>query len=101
MIHIDAALLAFISGSVIPLVTGAVTKLNAPAGLKAFVSAVLAGAVAVIGYVTDFNGVGTWKQAAAVGFLAWVTHAGSYYGFLKPTGVAPAVQTSTAEVGLG
>lgn len=101
MIHIDAMILALVSGSVIPLVTGIVTKLSASSGLKALVSTTLAGVVAVVGYLTDFNGVGTWKQALVVGLTALIAHAGSYYGVLKPAGISGAVQESTARVGIG
>lgn len=98
---VDTMLLAFISGSVIPLATGLLTKLSAPSGLKAFFSALLAGVTAFVAYVTDFAGVGSWKEAVYVGLAAWVSHAGAYHGFWKPSGVAGAVQGSTATVGIG
>lgn len=101
MIHIDAMILALVTGTVIPIVTGIITKLSASSGLKALVSAVLAGAVAVAGYVGEWNGVGTWKQALVVGLVAFMQHAASYYGLLKPTGIAPAIQETTRGFGLG
>lgn len=99
--HVDALLLSLITGAVIPLLTGVITKLQASSGLKAMVSAFLSGVVAFVGYIVDWNGVGTWQQALVVGLIAFVTQAGSYHGFLKPTGIAPAVQESTAKVGIG
>lgn len=101
MIHLDTALLAFIAGTVIPLATGLLTKLHAPSGLKAFVSAVLSGVTAVVALLTSYAGVVDAKQALFVFFGAWVTQAGTYWGFFKPTGVTQAVQDSTAGVGLG
>lgn len=101
MIHVDAMILALVSGSVIPLVTAIVTKLEAPSGLKALVSTALAGVTALVAYLSDWNGVGTWKEAVVVGLTALIAHAGSYHGVLKPTGIAPAMGQSTAKVGLG
>lgn len=101
MIHVDAMILALVSGSVIPLVTGIVTKMSAPSGLKALVSTILSGVTALVAYLTDWNGVGTWKEALVVGLTALIAHAGSYHGVLKPTGVAPALGQSTGPFGLG
>ena len=98
---VDTLLLAFVSGTVIPLATGILTKAAARPGLKAMISAALSGVTAFVAYLTEFAGVGTWKVALLTGLATWVAHAGSYHGFWKPTGIAAQVQVSTDPVGLG
>jgi hypothetical protein len=98
---IDTMLLAFISGSVIPLATGLLTKVSAKSSLKAALSILLAGVVAVVAYLQKYAGVGTWKEAAFVFMAAVVAQAGTWQGFWKPTGVGPAVANITGDVGVG
>lgn len=101
MIHVDMMLLAFLSGSAIPLATGVLTKITASSGVKAFVSAFLSAVTAIVAYLTEFVGVADLKTTLFVFFTAWVTHAGTYYGFWKPTTISTGVQQSTATVGIG
>lgn len=101
MIELDMTLLALLSGTIIPLATGVLTKLAAPKGLKAMVSAVLAAVTAVVALLTGYAGVGTVKEAVYVGLTAFVAHAGAYFGFLRPTGISGGVQESTAPFGIG
>lgn len=101
MINIDAMLLALLSGSIIPFVTGLVTKMSASSKLKAGLSIVLAGVVAVVAYATDTAGVGTWKEATFIFVAAAIAQASSWQGVWKPTGIGPAVADITADVGIG
>lgn len=101
MIELDMTLLALLSGTIIPLATGVLTKLAAPKWLKALCSATLAGVTAVVALLTGYAGVGTVKEAVYVGLTAFVAHAGSYYGFMKPTGISGGVQESTKHLGIG
>lgn len=101
MIELDMTLLGLLSGTVIPLATGVLTKLSAPKGLKALCSAVLAALTAVVSLLTGYAGVGTVKEAIYVGLTAFVAHAGAYYGLLKPVGATGAVQESTKTFGVG
>lgn len=96
--NIDVALLTFVSGSLIPFITGILTKSTARSAVKAVVSAILAIAVAVVSYLTDFQGVSDWKTALFVGLGALLAQGAIYQGFLKPTGVGPAVSKNTDTV---
>jgi hypothetical protein len=95
----DAALLATLAGVIVPLLVGIVTKLQAPAGLKAMINAALAalGGLAATIVPGDF----AWHPFLANWATAWVVSVATYYGLWKPSGVAPAVQQSTAGVGVG
>jgi hypothetical protein len=96
----DTSLLAALAGVIIPLLVGIVTKANASSGIKAIVNAALTalgGLVATVLPGDDFQ----WHPFLAAWLTAWLTSVGTYYGLLKPTGVAPAVQHATAEVGIG
>ena len=101
MISIDATLLAFASGSLIPFVTALLTKVTAPSGVKAVCSAVLAGITAVLIAIQHAGGVIGWKQALIVFLETEIAMAATYYGFSKPTGIAPALHSSTGTFGLG
>lgn len=98
---IDLMLLAFIAGSLIPLVTAIITRSTAPSGIKAVISAALAGVVALVSLWTEAAGVVDWKTSLLLFFTTWITHAGAYFGFWKPTGVAPGLHSSTGTFGLG
>lgn len=97
--NIDVMLLAFVSGALIPFVTGIITKSSASSAVKGWVSALLAAATAVVSYLTDFQGVSTGKEALFVGLTVLLTQGGLYQGFYKPVGVGPAVARATDSVG--
>jgi hypothetical protein len=100
VIHMDVGTLSFIAGAVVPLLVGLLTKFNAHPGLKGVLNAVLSAiggglavAIGAHGTVT----LGTWLLAMAQTFALSIA---AYYGIWKPTGVAGAVQNSTANIGL-
>jgi hypothetical protein len=95
----DATLLATLAGVIVPLLVGIVTKLEAPAGLKAMVNAALTALGGLVATIVpgDFH----WHPFLASWATAWVVSVATYYGLWRPTGVAPAVQQSTATVGVG
>lgn len=95
----DATLIATLAGVLVPLVVGLLTKLSAPAGLKAFMNAGLSGAAGLM--ATIVPGAFVWRQFLVKWATVWVVSIATYAGLWKPTGVAPAVQASTASVGLG
>lgn len=97
--NIDVMLLAFISGALIPFVTGVITKSSASSAVKGWVSALLSAATAVVSYLTDFQGVSTAKEAVLVGLTVLLAQAGIYQGFYKPTGIGPSVSRNTDAVG--
>ncbi|NAZ73837.1 hypothetical protein GTQ99_00130 [Kineococcus sp. T13] len=85
----------------LPLVTGVVTKLRAGSAIKAVSTAVLSVVTGIVStaLASPAAGIPVVETAYAILF-AFVSATASYYGFWKPTGVAPAVQKATAEVGL-
>jgi hypothetical protein len=95
----DAALLATLAGVLVPLLVGIVTKLDAPAGLKAMVNAALSALGGLV--ATLVPGDFAWHPFLASWATAGVVSVATYYGLWKPAGVAPALQQSTATVGVG
>ena len=99
-ITLDLAVWSALGGTVVPILVGLVTKLNASSAVKGVVNLVLSTIAGLI--ATAIAGDGVLTQAAVVAaFLALMTSVATYYGVLKPVGVTGAVQESTAGFGLG
>lgn len=102
VIHVDTQLVSVLIGIVIPLLTGLLTKLQAASAVKAVCTAVLTvitGAVTTVAMEPE-HAIVLYDFLYATG-LAFVSSIATYYGFWKPTGVAPAVSTKTAGFGIG
>ncbi|TKK84682.1 hypothetical protein FDA94_29145 [Herbidospora galbida] len=89
--------LAIAIGTVLPILTGLVTKQSWGAGFRAFVLAVLSGAT---GFLTELKGsfdLNTSFDLTAA-LLTWLlvalTGVGVHLGFLKPTGISTAVKNT-------
>lgn len=89
-----AQLLALVVGTILPLLTGLVTKANAAAGVKAVVLLALAAVTGFLSNLVDalnthaaFN-VGSVFLTVLATFLVGV---GSYFGLLKPTSLSAKV----------
>jgi hypothetical protein len=95
----DVPFLSVIAFSVLPLVTGIVTQQVATGRLKALVLAVLSAVTAVVTAVIEDEGVLT-AETGTLFVVGLVIAAGIYFGFWKPTGVAPAVQSATPNLGV-
>lgn len=93
--------LALVTGTVLPLLVGVLTKLDAPAWLKAVVLAVLSGISGYLTNVASVTGVVEFWPVVTAAFLAAVAGWSSYQSLWKPTNVAPLVQRSTARFGVG
>ena len=95
MLVVDGMVLEIIAGTVLPIITGIVTKKLAAGGIKA---AILAGLSIFVGLVNGaINADGIFSQEALVSAaVAWVTAVATYYGFLKPTGTSDAVAVHAA-----
>lgn len=92
-------LIAMVSGTIIPLLVGVLTKLRAPSSVKAVCNAFLsaiAGALAMFS-ADEFR----WTPFAVAAFSSWVVSVSTYYGLWKPTGTSASVQQATADVGVG
>lgn len=99
MLYSDMTLLVLLTGVVVPLLVGLLTKLNASTGVKAVLNLGLTalGAALVTSNQTGFE----WKTFAVNFGVAWAVSVGTYYGFYKPTGTADKVAKIAPEVGIG
>jgi hypothetical protein len=101
VVQIDPVAITYIVGVLIPLITAIFTKEVASSRIKALftfmqtiITGVLTGVLAVDGDLT----VGMILSLVVNTLVAAVA---SYYGVLKPTGVAPALAARTANFGVG
>ena len=100
-IHVNSELLALLSGSIIPLLVGLVSKLNASSALKAVLNALLTAIAGAVVTATQAGGAIVWQLYLINIGLAWLSSCATYFGLWKPTGVSAAIQRRTAHVGLG
>lgn len=96
---LDAQTIAMLSGLVIPLITGFLSKINASAGLKAVINAVLSATAGVLATVTIVDSANVRDFVIVMG-STWIVSIASYYGVWKPTGVAGSVIAATSSFGL-
>ena len=101
MIEVDIATLALLSGAVIPLLVGVVTKLTAPSSVKAIINLVLSAGAGGVSYLVNNSGAGRWQEVVTAALLAYMSSGVTFHNLWKPTGAAPAVQEATASVGVG
>lgn len=91
-----------IIGILLPLLVGAVTKLNASKAVKSFVLLVLSLIGGTISQAIGADGSAFFSQDMLIGVAAtWVVAIATYYGFWKPSGTAPAISEKTAAFGIG
>jgi len=97
---LDTQTIAIVAGVIIPLITGLVTKQLASSTLKSVITLLLA---AIAGWFAIAQaGVGYgYKEVIVAIFYSFGSSVVSYYGFTKPTGIAPRVQEATKHFGLG
>lgn len=103
MLDIDTAqLIAFLIGTILPLITGLVTRWNASAGVRAVVLLVLAGLTSFLTeLLSSLNAnvpfdLGDTLLATLTTFLIGV---GTHFGLWKPTGAAGAAKSSGGFIG--
>lgn len=97
----DTAMISFITGPLIGLLVGLITKLNASAGVKAVANLLLSAAAGTLVQFTTNTGSETISDYVIVCGMTWVTSLSTYLGFWKPTKVADAIQNATPNVGIG
>lgn len=98
--YLDITQWSLLLGALMPLLVGVVTKLRAPAGVKASTLLVLN---AINGVLTDWFATpsGFDIKGALVNALAGlVVSVGTYFGFYRYT-VSPALNRATAAIGIG
>lgn len=96
----DVATLATIVGVFLPILVGIVTKEVASSGLKATLLAGLSAVSGLVSSAIEVDGVFT-KTALFSAVTTFVIAVATYYGYWKPTQVAPAVQRKTDQLGIG
>lgn len=97
----NATNLVRLLGILIPLATAIITKQVAASGLKSVVTLVLSILAGTIVYLVSVDGgyaIGGFFNAFMNAFLPAIA---SYYGFLKPTGIAGSFAATTAGFGIG
>ena len=93
VVTVDPLVLAFITGSVIPLLTGLLTKLSTSSSVKAVLNLVLTVAAGVVAaFVGDPDSSLTFLEIATAAIAAYTSSQAFYTGLWRPTGAAAAAQ---------
>lgn len=101
-ITISALVVQLVVSTLVPLVVGIVTKVNAPSSVKALTMIVVNAASALVVTSTQADGTAVISSTALLfAILGVVQSAATYLGVWKPLGVAQAVQSKTANFGIG
>ena len=100
VVIISASWLSLMSGAIIPLLTGLVTKKMASSAVKSICTAVLS---TVAGIVSAAQLEGSIKLETAITniLIAFITAISLYYGLYRPTTAADKVQNIAPNAGLG
>ena len=101
VIDVDVAALAMVAGTVIPLLTGLLTKLSASSRVKAVVAFVLAVAAGMTAELQMGQGKSTVAALVVAGLAAYTTSGVSYTNLWKPLGTADAFANVIPSYGLG
>lgn len=101
VVQVDTTVLAFLAGTVIPLLTALVTKMNSSSGVKAVVNLVLSMAAGGVAYLVAHDGTGSVLDLIAAMVAVYLASGVSYQNLWKPTGVTLATGSATRDFGLG
>jgi hypothetical protein len=100
-VQVDVHALSLLSGVVVPLLVGFLTKARAHSAVKAISLAVLSTLAGLMSLWLKADGsIDLWTSIDAIA-AAFVAATASYYGFWRPTGIAPAISDATADIGIG
>lgn len=99
-ISVDVQMLSVLSGLVLPLLVGVITKEVANNGLKAAALAFLSAVSGLVVSAQQGNGLVS-KEAVLAAAMAWVVGTATHFGLYKPTGVTAAVVEKTSNFGVG
>lgn len=100
---LDPWLVTIIGGTLIPLLTGLITKVTADGGTKVLVNALLAAALAVANTLVNTDGVYVLRDLLTLFFTTLIVSIAMYFGVWKPT-VGPnlsKVSPKIAAAGIG
>lgn len=101
VIELDVQTLNLISGAVIPLLVGLVTKKVASQGLKAVLNALLSTLAGAVSVAIAASGTIVVGEVITSMITTFIASTALYYGVWKPTGVAGTVADIAPERGLG
>lgn len=101
VLQVDIAWVSFVAGSILPLVTGLVTKMDSSSKVKAVVNLVLTVIAGVLAAIIQAKGSITVGQILSAIFITFTGSGASYNHFWKPTGVAQKVQAIAPNTGIG
>lgn len=88
-------------GTIIPLLTGLVTKFQASSQVKAVVNLVLSILAGGVSYLIENDGSGTWMELVTAMVAVYLASGVSYTNLWKPTGAATKVQNVIPMKGIG
>lgn len=86
IVQLDPLVVALIGGTLIPIATGVLTKLEAASGVKAAVALVLSAAVGVAATIVAQDGSFDWKVVLISFGAAFAANLTSYLGVYRPIG---------------
>lgn len=100
-LQVDVTWLQPLVGLIIPILTGVLVKTKASSQIKSLVTLFLGALSGAITTVIANQGSLQPKEFAVGIMLTWITAWSSYNGFYKGSGITKAVQTKTADFGVG
>lgn len=101
VLDLDVQTLNLVSGTVIPLLVGLVTKKVAAQGLKAVLNAALSAIAGALSVAIAANGHILLGAVVTSMLTTFIASTAVYYGVWKPTGVAGTVADVAPHFGLG
>lgn len=101
VVQLDPVLAAQLSGIIVPIIVAVIAKKLASPALKAVLNAVLSVIAGALATAAAATGEVDITQILNGVMWAAITSWASYYGFWKPTTIAPKVQDATAGFGVG
>lgn len=99
--QVDVNTLALLAGLIVPILTAIVTTKLAASWVKSVVTAVLAVLAGLLAVAIQHKGAIDWEVWASSIIQAAIAAWASYYGFWKPTEIAPKTQSVTQNFGIG
>lgn len=102
VITLDPFVVSVLAGTIIPVITGVVTKLEAASGVKAIVALVLSAVVGILTPIVNQGGTFDWKIALLSFAAAFATNLTTYLGMWKAIGQPyPPLAKATENFGFG
>lgn len=102
LITIDALVVTTLLGTILPILTGLITKMETSSGFKGTVLLFLSAAAGLLNSAITMDGTAVFsKETLFLAFLAWISSVATYQGILKPAKISTKVQTATATKGIG